>query len=196
MPDDSSFADLILRVRSGDEPAAAELVRRYEPAIRRSARLRLNPRLRRSFDSMDLCQAVLCSFFVRVAAGQYEVDAPEQLLKLLGTMVRNKLSKLARHENADRRDQRRVAVGGDDVYDVAGDQASPSRQVSAREMLDEVQRRLSDEERKLLQLRQEGLDWVAIAAAVGGGPEARRKQLARAVERVGGELGLDEADGD
>jgi RNA polymerase sigma-70 factor (ECF subfamily) len=196
MPDDTSFADLILRVRSGDEPAAAELVRRYEPAIRRSARLRLNPRLRRSFDSMDLCQAVLCSFFVRVAAGQYEVDAPEQLLKLLGTMVRNKLSKLARHEHADRRDQRRVAVSGDEVYDISKDQASPSRQVSAREMLEEVQRRLSDEERKLLQLRQEGLDWVAIAAAVGGGPEARRKQLARAVERVGGELGLDEADGD
>jgi RNA polymerase sigma-70 factor (ECF subfamily) len=46
----------------------------------------------------------------------------------------------------------------------------------------------------LLELRQQGLDWAAIAAQVGGSAEARRKQLARAVERVGGELGLEEAE--
>ena len=40
MSDDSSFAELIRRVRAGDETAAAELVRRYEPAIRRSAQTR------------------------------------------------------------------------------------------------------------------------------------------------------------
>ncbi len=76
MSEGASFADLIGRVRAGDEAAAAELVRRYEPAIRRSARLRLNQRLRRAFDSLDLAQAVLGSFFVRVAAGQYELDSP------------------------------------------------------------------------------------------------------------------------
>src|SRR5436309_1583756 len=164
MTEPGSFPDLIRRVRTGDEAAAAELVRRYEPAIRRSARLRLNPRLRRACDSLDLCQAVLGSFFVRVAAGQYELDAPEQLLKLLATMVRNKLSKLARYEQAERRDQRRVAAGSAEEHEVAADQASPSRQVSARELLEEVQRRLSEEERHLLQLRHQGLDWAAIAA--------------------------------
>jgi RNA polymerase sigma-70 factor (ECF subfamily) len=194
MSEDSTFADLVRRVRAGDETAAAELVRRYEPAIRRSARLRLNARLRRAFDSLDLCQAVLGSFFVRVAAGQYELDGPEQLLKLLATMVRNKVSKLARGEQAERRDQRRLVAGSAEEYEVASGQASPSRQASARELLAEVQRRLSDEERGMLELRQQGLDWAAIAAAVGGSPEARRKQLARAVGRVGGELGLDEAE--
>ena len=100
MSDESSFADLMRRVRAGDEPAAAELVRRYESAVRRSVRLRLNQRLRRAVDSLDVGQAVLGSFFVRVAAGQYEVETPEQLLKLLSTMVRHKISKLARHEQA------------------------------------------------------------------------------------------------
>jgi RNA polymerase sigma-70 factor (ECF subfamily) len=196
MTPEPSFSDLIKRVRAGDEAAAAELVQRYEPAIRRSARLRLNPRLRRVCDSMDLCQAVLGSFFVRVAAGQYELDSPEQLLKLLATMVRNKLSKLARHEQAERRDQRRVEAGSPEDHEVAGGDATPSRHVSAREMLGEVQRRLSEEERRLLELRQQGLDWAAIAVEVGGSPEARRKQLARAVGRVAGELGLDEAEGE
>jgi RNA polymerase sigma-70 factor (ECF subfamily) len=192
MSEGELFSDLIHRVRAGDEEAAAELVRRYEPAIRRSARLRLNPRLRRACDSLDLAQGVLGSFFVRVAAGQYDLDTPEHLLKLLASMVRNKVSKLARHEQAERRDQRRLAPASADEHDVAGDEPTPSRVVSARELLDEAQRRLGPEERRLLELRQQGLDWAGIAEAVGGSPEARRKQLARAVERVAGELGLED----
>jgi RNA polymerase sigma-70 factor (ECF subfamily) len=194
MSEQASFADLIRRVRAGDETAAEELVRRYEPAIRRSARLRLSSRLRRACDSLDLTQAVLGSFFVRVATGQYELDSPEQLLRLLATMVRNKVSKLVRHEQAERRDQRRLAGGTAEVHLAAGGEASPSRQVSSRELLEEAQRRLSEEERRLLELRQQGLDWAAIATAAGGSPEGRRKQLARAVERVAEELGLEEGD--
>ena len=39
--------------------------------------------------------------------------------------------------------------------------------------------------------RRQGLDWGAIAAEVGGTPEALRKKLARAVDRVARELHLD-----
>ncbi len=107
-------------------------------------------------------------------------------------MARNKASKLARHEHAERRDQRRVEGGSPEVAVAAGGEASPSRHVSARELLDEARRRLGEEERRLLELRQQGMDWAAIAAEVGGGAEARRKQLARAIDRVAVELGLDE----
>src|SRR5437764_4205204 len=100
MTEPGSFPDLIRRVRGGDEAAAAELVKRYEPAIRRAVRVRLDPRLRRVCDSMDLCQAVLGSFFVRAALGQYELETPEQLLKLLATMARKKLSKAGRFQRA------------------------------------------------------------------------------------------------
>jgi len=111
MSPDPSFADLLRRVRGGDQAAATELVRRYEPAIRRSLRLRLDPRLRCICDSMDLCQAVLCSFFVRAARGQYELDTPQQLLNLLMTMARHKLSKARRDQLRARRDARRVVAG-------------------------------------------------------------------------------------
>src|SRR5262245_28240441 len=79
MHDETPFPELIRRIRTGDADAAAELVRQYEPAVRRSLRLRLDPRLRRTCDSMDLSQAVLCSFFVRAAVGQFQLDTPEQL---------------------------------------------------------------------------------------------------------------------
>src|SRR3954466_15961164 len=105
MADDVSFQQLIGRVRKGDEQAAAELVRRYEPAIRRAVRFRLtDPRLRRTCDSMDVAQSVLLSFFVRAASGQYELDTPEQLLTLLVRMAGNKALTRAGGQGAARRD--------------------------------------------------------------------------------------------
>src|SRR6516165_5183365 len=112
-PGNNSFLTFLDRVRTGDQKAAAELVRRYEPEIRREVRLRLrDPRLRRDFDSMDICQSVLASFFVRAALGQYELDRPEQLLKLLVTMTRNKLVHQVRRQRRQRRDNRLVDEAG------------------------------------------------------------------------------------
>jgi RNA polymerase sigma-70 factor (ECF subfamily) len=193
MPEDNDFPELIRRVRAGDELAAAELVRRYEPAIRRAVRIRLgDTRLARAFDSMDVCQSVLASFFVRAALGQYELDAPEQLLKLLATMARHKLADQVDRERADCRDNRRVEEGSAETREVLSSASSPSGQVAARELLQEVQLRLSPEERQLVELRNQGLDWAAIAARLGGSPEALRKRLARATDRIARELGLDE----
>src|SRR3954469_21475389 len=136
MPDPSEFQDLIRRVRAGDDVAAAELVRTYESAIRRAARVRLvDSRLRRLFDSMDVCQSVLASFFVRAALGQYELDRPEQLLKLLVDMSRKKLVDRAREQGAARRDYRRAQGGGPNASEAIAATPSPSQQVAARELL-------------------------------------------------------------
>ena len=194
------FRALIGRVRNGDEGAAAELVRRYEPAVRRAARVRLvDTRLNRMLDSMDVCQSVMASFFVRAAMGQYELDAPDQLLKLLATMTRNKLANAVKAQGAKRRDFRRTRAGGGEGDEseggafaaVAGPLPTPSREVAAREMLDEARRRLSPDERRILDGREAGRDWAEIAADRGGSPEALRKRLARAVDRVADELGLE-----
>jgi RNA polymerase sigma-70 factor (ECF subfamily) len=189
---EAPFQDLIRRVRAGDEQAATELVRQYEPAVRRAVRFRLvDARLGRVLDSMDICQSVMASFFVRAALGQYELDKPEQLVKLLATMARNKLANQANREHAQRRDQRRIAVGQVQESDLPANGVTPSRQLAAEELLQETRRRLPPEERRLLELREQGLDWEAIAGQVEGRPEALRKKLARAVNRVAQSLGLE-----
>ena len=71
---------------------------------------------------------------------------------------------------------------------------TPSRQVAARELLELAQARMTDEERALLGRRQDGDGWAEIAEAEGASPEALRKKLARAVDRVARELGLDQLD--
>jgi RNA polymerase sigma-70 factor (ECF subfamily) len=193
MFDDQPFRELILRVRSGEVAAAADLVCRYEPTIRRTVRVRLrNLRLRRLLDSTDICQSVLANFFVRVAAGQYELETPDQLLKLLATMARNKLLDHARHEQRECRDQRRLEPGTVEDLPLVARGSTPSQQVAAQELLREARRRLTPDELHLLELRDQGREWTDIAAEVGGSPEALRKQLARGVDRVAKQLGLDE----
>jgi hypothetical protein len=101
MADAESFAHFIRRIRAGDAETAAQLLKEYESAIGQEVRLRLrDSRSRRLFDSMDICQSVLGSFFVRAAAGQHDLDQPEQLLKLLVAMVRNKVAYHARRHQA------------------------------------------------------------------------------------------------
>jgi RNA polymerase sigma-70 factor (ECF subfamily) len=192
MSDAASFPDLIRRLRAGEEAAATELVRRYEPTIRRAVRVRLHDaRLRRLFDSLDVCQSVLASFFVRAALGQYELNTPEQLLKLLATMARNKLADHAKQHRAQCRDYRRAEEEDGPGREVAAPGASPSQQVAAQDLLQEAQRRLSAEERRLWELRQQGWEWTEIARELNGTAEALRKQLTRAVDRVARELRID-----
>jgi RNA polymerase sigma-70 factor (ECF subfamily) len=193
MTDDVGFTDLIRRVRVGEEAAAAELVRRYEPEIRTEVRhwlRRRHPHLRRTFDSMDICQAVLASFFVRVAAGQYDLNQPDQLLRLLVVMTRHKLSEQVKYQQSQRRDVRRLQSIAPEHDAVAAGQESPSELVAGQELLRELRNRLSEDERRLADLRAEGLDWNAVAVRVSGTAEGCRKQLARALDRVTRELGL------
>src|SRR5437870_7006260 len=165
MSDDPSFRDLIRRVRDRDEQAAEELLRRYEPAVRVAVRVRLTDAgLRRWLDSMDICQSVFLNFFVRAASGQFELETPEKLLKLLATMARNKLTNYALHERAARRDQRRVQKGGFREEDLIAPGPSVSRVVADRELLEEFRNRLSEEERRLADLRALGRSWPEIAA--------------------------------
>jgi RNA polymerase sigma-70 factor (ECF subfamily) len=187
------FADFLRRIRAGDAQAAAELVQRYEAAIRLEVRLRLrDPRLRRVFDSMDVCQSVLASFFVRAAAGQYDLDSPQQLVKLLVAIARNKVACQARKQHTRSRDQRRVEAIDPAMLDVAGRDPTASQVVAGQELLGEFRRRFDPEERRLADLRAAGHGWTDIAAELGGTPQARRMQLTRAVERITRELGLED----
>jgi RNA polymerase sigma factor (sigma-70 family) len=193
MSEDSSFTELIRRVRARDEQAAAELVRRYEPTIRLAVRVRLSdPALRRLLDSMDISQSVLANFFVRAASGQFELNTPAQLMKLLVTMARNKLTNHALKQRAARRDYRRRDKGMPDLGQVADSGPSPSQAAVYQELLQEFRRRLSAEERRLADQRALGRSWDEIAAEVEANPDALRSQLTRAIDRVSQELKLED----
>jgi RNA polymerase sigma-70 factor (ECF subfamily) len=190
MAEENAFRSLMQRVRAGDQAAASELVHTYEPYIRRAVRIHLtDSRLKRLIDSMDICQSVLASFFVRAALGQYQVDTPEQLLRLLKTMARNKLLNQAARQRTLRRDPRH----GEGLRQKMKEPATPSEIATGRELIARVREGFTEEERQLADLRAAGREWAEIAAERGGSPEALRKKLARAIDRVAHQLGLDAA---
>jgi RNA polymerase sigma factor (sigma-70 family) len=193
MTDQDGFTTFISRIRDGDEQAAVALVKHYEPLIRRMVRLQLRRQgLCRLFDSVDVCQSVLASFFTRAAAGHFDLQQPEHLIKLLVTMTRNQLISTGRRQCSQRRDHRRLAPAAN-VHAIAATQSSPSQKVAGRELLERFRQRLSDEEKQLAELRAEGLGWQTIAGRVGGVAHARRVQLSRAMDRAAEGLGLEES---
>jgi RNA polymerase sigma factor (sigma-70 family) len=188
-----SFSSFMVKIREGNEVAAQELVQRFEGVIRREVRIRLEDhRLLRTFDSMDISQSVLKSFFARASSGHFDLETPEQLVKLLMRMTRNKLAFQVRSQHARRRDSRRVFGTRVEEMSVASTSPGPSQLATDNDLINAVRSRLGDQERQIADLRAEGLEWSEIARRLGGSAQARRVQLARAVHRVSQALKLDD----
>jgi len=187
------FQELIRRVRTGDQQAAAEVVRLYRPEIHKSIRLFLfHFRLHRVLDLSDISQCVLARFFARAAAGCFEVHDAEQLLKLLLTMARNKIRDEARRHHAQRRDGRRLEekMSAEYLNVIEDRQPTPSKIVAGYELVQEFYRQLTNDERRLAEQRTLGKSWASIAAEEGTSAEAVRKKLARGCSRVARQLGM------
>lgn len=189
MPEPATFAMLMERVRAGDPLAARELVQRYEPALRRVARLKLfHPRLRRLLDSMDLVNSVWKNFFHEMARGESSPQTPEQLLGWLERRVRNKVHDQLRRQTARKRGAGRVEAHDVAALDPAGAGPTPSRQLAGKELVAKLRQALGPDDWRLHELRHEGKSWEEIAELVGGSAEALRKRLERALARVAAQL--------
>src|SRR5260370_27126512 len=114
-----------------------------------------------------MVQTVLASFLIRAAAGQYDLNSPEHLAKLLVRMTRNKIASLARKQRARPADQRRVEDSGLEEK-VLAPAPSPSAVVAQRELLQEVQRRLNAQERQARSPRPAGPASPALTKQLGG----------------------------
>jgi RNA polymerase sigma-70 factor (ECF subfamily) len=193
MAGNAEIEDLIARVRAGDQDAASELVRQFEPYVRRSVRIQLrDPRLRSVLDTVDICQSVMASFFARLALGQYDLHQSRQLSALLVTMARSKVATRARRADVIRRDRQGQQVLPHVLNGLTDPAPDPRRVIASRDLLEQFHVRFEADERILSDRRAEGRSWSEIATELGGTPDALRKRLARALDRVACELGLDE----
>ena len=178
---------LLGRLRAGDAQAQAEFCEAFEPYIRREVRLRLkmDAKLSRVLDSIDVCQEVLKSFLLRTQAGEYDLQETPQLMALLKKMLRNKLSKQRRWHYAERRTlQRQQIIDPENWSAVSGHDPSVSRVFDSQETLKAIMQQLSQEEQELAQARANGDSWNNIAERLGSTPDALRMKLGRALEKV------------
>ena len=85
------FEDLIALAGKGDEAAAQELLRCFEPHVRRIVRRRLPRVMRPKYGSVDFVQSVWKSFFPRLRNGELSFRTPEQLSQFLTQVASNKV---------------------------------------------------------------------------------------------------------
>ncbi len=187
--DTDALKGWIERIKRGDQMAAAELVRHFEPEIRRFVRVRLtDPKLRRFMDSMDVVQSVMGRFFQGIQSDRLQVEHPLQLLRLLMTMARNSLLDHVRRAKVRRGV---TGTGGDqELQFVADRHIGQTELVEQADLVALVRGRLSSEEQLALDRWLHGDGWEQMSQDFGCEPDAIRKKVTRAIDRATKELGL------
>lgn len=161
--------------------AYAELLR----WVRIVVRAEMGRRLRDHRESADVCQSIAKSFADDFEAGRVRFESERALAAYLRVAVRNKLAQLARMDGALKR-----GGGSGGVATLRGVEAvEPVTDGAAAGFLDEEGRRallaaLSDEDRRLIELRLRGLEWETIAREMGVSVEAARQRFSRLSRRV------------
>lgn len=191
--DDIEFAELIARVKEGDEGAIGRLVERFGPEVRTMVRRRLPARLRTQFDTVDFTQVVWQSVLADCRERPEPFEDQRRLLAFLAGVVHNKVAQEYRRRTRTRkydigREERLYVRRGDrDVpRDLPADDPTPSEAVQAADRLDQLVAGRSPTEVRIVELRREGLTIDEVAAQLDMHEKAVRRVIASLRSRVEG----------
>jgi len=191
MPDSPSERSPLEALQAGDEDAARQLFDRYAEQLVILARRRISQRLASRIDAEDIVQSVFRTFFHRARQGQFHLEEPDDICKLLARITAHKtFRQIAFHRRA-KRDAGQETAQGDDAQDLLMKlmMAEPSPE-EATAFLDQLQHffaKLADEERRILELRMEGYNNVEIAQRLGISDRKIRRLMERVRELAGRE---------
>lgn len=158
--------DLLARMRAGDREAVGEFINRYGNRIRRRVRGKLNPAMRRVFDSQEILATVARRLDKLVYERRITADEDAQLWTLVANIARNAtidkvrlFQRLRRVENDDR------AFAQSLLHDLetAGRSDSDGCEIHIERLL----RAIPDStDRQILELWLRGIPCVAIAQSL------------------------------
>ena len=181
---DPGFADLIARVKRGDELATRDLVEQYGSAVRMMVRRRLPASLRRQFDSMDFTQDVWTSAIDDCRTRSEPFQEPAHLLAFLSGVVHNKVAEEYRRRTRTKkydisREQPLYVRKGDREVprEVPADDPTPSEHAQADDRLDQLVAGRTPTEVEIIDLRRQGLTFEEIAARLGLHEKAVRRVI-------------------
>lgn len=187
---DLSAEQLLARWQQGDEPAAAELFRRYAQRLVSLARSRLSDRLAQRVDAEDVVQSAYRSFFIAAREGRFELEHGGDLWQLLVTIMLHKLHRQVRRNRADKRsvdreeslDDRPTALRVQPQ--LFAHEPTPIEAVALMDELEQLIKSLNGVEQRMLELRLQGYNLDEIAAAT----DRSERTVRRLLERIKGQL--------
>ncbi|QDT07252.1 RNA polymerase sigma factor [Rubripirellula lacrimiformis] len=196
--DDSSqaFAQLLAKVRDGDEQATAQMWESYFQQLVRIAAKRLPANLRRSGDEEDIALSAFHSFIAGIRRDQFpDLSGPENLWGLLITLTSRKSQAHLRRQTRQKRGG--GSVRGESVFlnhagelrsggigGVTGDEVAADIRAELAEACDVLLDQLDDEQLKQIAImRMDGylVDEIATRLEVSKRAVERRLQLIRKI---------------
>ena len=192
---EADIADLLARVRAGDQPALAELFARHRDKLRRMVQLRLDHRLAGRVSPSDVLQEAYIDALKRI---DHYFEKPDQpFFGWLRLVVGQRLADVHREHLAQKRDVghevpiHRGGPGADSACLAAcllGSGTSPSHAAARTESfarLEEALDRMDALDREVLALRHfEELSNTDTAEILGIQPAAASKRYVRALARL------------
>ena len=157
---------LLEKLCAGDEVAAAQTFRTYEPVLRMVIRRQLSAGLRAKFDSIDVVQSVWADLLNGFRQQQWQFQNANQLRAFLVTAVRNRFSDRYRtHRTSLEREQ---PLGGIRLEEhCLSVQPTPSEMVQASDIWERLMELCPPQHKQLLELKRQGVSTPEIVAKTG-----------------------------
>jgi RNA polymerase sigma-70 factor (ECF subfamily) len=183
--DGSTLRALLDQLRRGDDAAATEVFRAYEPFLRLVVRRQLSAALRAKFDSADVVQSVWADLLRGFRTAGWQFPDADHLRAFLVKATRNRfIDRLRRHlvelEHAQ-------PLPGSDADGVPpSPEPDPSEVAQADELWERLLATATPTHAEVLRLKRQGRSLAEIAAATGLHESSVRRilyDLARRLER-------------
>jgi len=187
---DEDFQRLIAGLRAGDPVVLEEFCRRYGDPVERLAGRHIASGLRPRIGADDVALSVCRTFMRRMHGGEFSLDDSESLWRLLCAITLTKVRLKARHHLRQKRGVHREARAPSETSEHstgASEPVSPATSpvdaVAFTEQFERLLSELTDEERRLVDLKLQQQTNVQIAAAMGCAERTVRRLLARLQQR-------------
>lgn len=187
-----SFADLMTRLKTGEDDAAREVFQRYANRLMGLARKHLDQRLAVKDAPEDVVQSAYKSFFVRQREGNFEIQNWDSLWGLLTMITVRKCADRAAHYRTEKRDMsREVGQGGSEpsmpaLWQTAIDRDPlPQEAAVLAETVEDLFQSLHDEdERSILELSLQGYTATEISEQLNRAERSVRRLRERIRKRL------------
>jgi RNA polymerase sigma-70 factor (ECF subfamily) len=173
---------LLERLCAGDDDAACEAFRAYEPYLRMVVRRQLFGHLRAKFDSMDVVQSVWADLLEGFRSGAWKFADSASLRAFLLRATRNRfLNRLRDHRHSLAHEKPLEGALNGALHSA---EPRPSELAQADDLWDRLLALCPPEHRELLRLKREGLPLAELAARSGLHPSSVRRILYQLADQL------------
>jgi RNA polymerase sigma-70 factor (ECF subfamily) len=173
MADEPNVAEVMDRLRNGDQQAATDVFHRFLKRLIGLARSRLDVNIQRKVAPEDIAQSAFQSFFRRQRAGELDIASWDNLWSLLAVITIHKCGHQIRYYRAGRRDvnqeQSALRFSEDSAagWQAVAQEPTPSHAMRLTESVEELMQGLDAREGQILILSLQGatVDEISQEAA-------------------------------